>query len=100
MAKAWFRPSKLPFGALMLFCRRALRTSSRLSPSEAMAEVLIRTRTAGFCLPWMVTNPTPGTSLNFWASTVSATSVTRSSGSVSECACRVRMGESAGLILL
>ena len=65
-----------------------------------MAAGLTRTRTAGFWLPSMVTRPTPVTSLSFCARTVSARSLTFSSGSVSEVSASVRMGVSAGLTLL
>jgi len=51
-------------------------------------------------LPSIVTSPTPVTWLSFCASTVSARSLTFSSGSVSEVTWRVRIGVSAGLTLL
>ena len=60
----------------------------------------MRTRTAGFWLPWMDTRPTPLTWLSFWASTVSAKSFTLSAGKVSEVIANERMAVSAGLTLL
>ena len=72
IAYDWRGPSKLPFGAFTLFCTSDVRMSSSPSPSEERAAGLMRTRTAGFWFPSMVTRPTPVTSLNFCASTVSA----------------------------
>ena len=65
-----------------------------------MAAGLTRTRTAGFWLPWIETRPTPLTWLSFCARTVSAKSLTLSSGRLSEVIASERIGVSAGLTLL
>ncbi len=57
-------------------------------------------RTAGFCPPLMLTSPTPGSCEIFCASRVSARSSTLVSGSVLEVSASVRIGASAGLVLL
>ena len=57
-------------------------------------------RTAGFWPPLMLTRPTPGSCEIFCASRVSARSSTFGSGSVVEVSASVRIGASAGLILL
>ena len=57
-------------------------------------------RTAGFWPPLMLTRPTPGSCEIFCASRVSARSSTFDSGSVSDVSASVRIGASAGLVLL
>ena len=57
-------------------------------------------RTAGFCPPLMLTSPTPGSCEIFCASRVSARSSTCDSGIVLEVSASVRIGASAGLVLL
>ena len=57
-------------------------------------------RTAGFCPPLMLTSPTPGSCEIFCASRVSARSSTFDSGSVLHVSASVRIGASAGLVLL
>ena len=57
-------------------------------------------RTAGFCPPVILTNPTPGDGEILGARRVSAKSSTLESGSVLEVRANVRIGVSAGLILL
>ena len=57
-------------------------------------------RTAGFWPPQMLTRPTPGNCEILGARRVSARSSTFDSGSVSEVSARVRIGASAGLVLL
>ena len=93
-------PSKAPLAWLTLAGAIAVRTSSRVSPSEDSAVGFTCTRTAGFCPPLMLTRPTPGSCEIFWARRVSAKSSTLESGSVSEVSASVRIGASAGLILL
>ena len=66
----------------------------------ASAVGLACTRTAGFCPPLMLTSPTPGNCEIFCASRVSARSSTCDSGSTLEVSASVRIGASAGLILL
>ena len=61
---------------------------------------LARTRTAGFWPPLMLTKPTPGNCEIFGANRVSARSSTLESGSSFELKASVRMGASAGLLLL
>ena len=57
-------------------------------------------RTAGFCPPLMLTRPTPESCEIFGASCVSARSSTFDSGKVVDARAMVRMGASAGLVLL
>ena len=57
-------------------------------------------RTAGRCPPLMLTSPTPVCCEIFCASRVSARSSTRGRGSESEVSASVRIGASAGLLLL
>ena len=57
-------------------------------------------RTAGFWPPLILTKPTPESWEIFCASRVSARSSTLESGNVFEVSARVRIGASAGLILL
>ncbi len=52
-------PSKLPLGLLALALAMALRMFSRLTPIDAAAALLARTRTAVFSAPLMVTWLTP-----------------------------------------
>src|SRR5487761_2121843 len=89
-----------PFGAFTFWLAIASRTSSRLSPEPARAAGSIWTRTAGFCPPFRVTSPTPETWEIFCARIESAKSSTWSSGIVSLLTLRVRIGVSAGLLLL
>ncbi len=74
--------------------------SSRLSCDPASACGSTCTRTAGFCAPFSVTRPTPETCESFCARIESAWSSTSLSGRVSELTLSVRMGVSAGLLLL
>jgi len=83
-----------------LLAATAVRTSPRVSPLAARAAGLAWMRTAGFCPPLMLTRPTPGSWEIFWANRVSAKSSTLDSGRLFEVSARVRMGASAGLILL
>ena len=55
---------------------------------------------AGFCPPEMLTSPTPDSCEIFCASRVSARSCTFVSGSVSLVKLSVRIGASAGLVLV
>ena len=57
-------------------------------------------RTAGFRPPVMLTRPTPGSWDSLWARRVSARSWTFDSGSVSDISASVRIGASAGFVLL
>ena len=58
------------------------------------------TRTAGFCPPEMDTRPTPGSCEIFWANRVSAKSSTRERAIVFDVSASVRIGASAGFVLL
>ena len=60
----------------------------------------MRTRTAGFWPPLMLTRPTPDSCEIFCAKRVSAKSSTFESGMLSEVSASVRIGASAGLVLL
>jgi hypothetical protein len=57
-------------------------------------------RTAGFCPPLIETSPTPGSCAIFCARRVSAKSSTFESGRVFDVSASVRIGASAGLVLL
>ena len=57
-------------------------------------------RTAGFCPPEILTNPTPDTCEIFGDSCVSARSSTFDSGIVDDCSASVSTGASAGFDLL
>ena len=57
-------------------------------------------RTAGFWPPEIETSPTPGSCEIFWARRVSAKSSTFESGSVFDVSASVRIGASAGFVLL
>jgi len=97
---AFTGPSKLPLAMLTLALEMALRTSSRLSPADASACGLTCTRTAGRSPPPMVTRPMPGSCEIFMAMRVSTRSASRAMGRLLELTARVRIGASAGLILL
>ena len=77
-----------------------MRRFSRLSPSDDSAAGLAWMRMAGFCPPEMLTSPTPDNCEIFCASRVSARSCTFVSGSVSLVKLSVRIGASAGLVLV
>jgi hypothetical protein len=93
-------PSKLPFAWLTLACEIAARRSSRVKPSADSAVGLACTRMAGFWPPLMLTRPTPESCAIFCASRVSARSSIADSGNVSDVRASVRIGASAGLVLL
>ena len=61
---------------------------------------LTRTRTAGFCPPLMLTSPMPGSCEIFCANRVSARSSTCDKGMEFDVIARVRIGASAGFVLL
>ena len=69
-------------------------------PYDASEVGLAWMRTEGFWPPPILTNPTPGSCEIFSASRVSARSSTWSSGSSFEVSASVRIGASAGLVLL
>ena len=78
----------------------AVRRSSSVRPREARAVGFAWMRTAGFSPPLIDTRPTPGSCEIFGASRVSARSSTADSGSDGDERASVRIGVSAGLILL
>src|SRR5215510_11901426 len=100
MVKACRGPSKLPLAWLTFAADTALRRSSRLIPYAARALGFAWILTAGFCPPLMLTRPTPGNCEIFCASRVSARSCTLDKGIVLDVSARVRIGASAGLVLL
>ena len=69
-------------------------------PFDARAVGFASMRTAGFWPPLMLTRPTPGNCDIFGANLVSARSSTFESGSSFEVSARVRIGVSAGFVLL
>jgi len=81
-------------------CASVARRSSAFSPSDASTVGLTRMRTAGFCPPLMLTRPTPGNCDILGARRVSARSSTLESGRSVEVKASVRIGVSAGLVLL
>ena len=93
-------PSKAPLAWLTFACESAVRTSSRVRPYDESAVGFTWTRTAGFWPPLMLTRPTPGSCEIFWARRVSAGPRPSRAGSVSDVRASVRIGASAGLILL
>src|ERR1035437_10244515 len=89
----------LPVGWLTVVVAITPRTSSRLIPIAASLAGSTCTRTAGFCAPPIPTSLTPGICEICCARIVSAYSLTRVSGSVSDCTASTRIATSAGLVL-
>ena len=98
-AKAWRGPSNPPLAPFTLADATALRTSSIARPYAATRAGSTRTRTAGRSPPCTVTLPTPSIWLSFGCSSVSAASLIRSMGMLSEVSASDRIGASAGFTL-
>ena len=74
MVRAKSGPSKVPSGLAELALATAVRTSSMLTPIEAIATGLTRTRIAGCSAPLTVTSATPSICAIRCATIESATS--------------------------
>ena len=92
-------PSKVPSALAVLALAMAVRTSSRLTPIEAIATGLTRMRMAGCSAPLTVTSATPSTWDMRWAMMLSATSYMLLASMVFEVSARIRIGAAAGLTL-
>ena len=99
MVEAWRGPSTLPFGVFTLDVVTAWRTSSSERPKVASGAGSTCRRSAGRILPCTITRPTPPTCASRCASSVSAASLSRNSGSVPEVSASVITGGSAGFTL-
>ena len=89
----------MPSALAALALEMALRTSSRLTPIEATATGLTRTRIAGCSAPLTVTSATPSTWAMRCAMTLSATSYMLLASMVLEVSARIRIGAADGLTL-
>src|SRR5580704_1485152 len=97
---AWDGPSKFPLAWFTFALASAVRRVSRLRPYDASAVGFARTRTAGRCPPLILTRPTPWSWEILCAIRVSANSSIFGSGTVVDVMANVRIGASAGFVLL
>ena len=100
MVKLCCLPSSVPLATSVVELASAVRTSSSVIWRACSFAGSTWTRMAGFCWPPMATWATPEICEICWATTFSAKSSTLGSGTVSEFADTIRIGESAGLTFL